>query len=56
MLEIDDYVKRIIEAKARLLVGICGITASDVEDIEQELYLEVLRKAHLFDRNKAMLP
>jgi DNA-directed RNA polymerase specialized sigma24 family protein len=54
MLEIDDYVKRIIETKTTLLLGRCGIGVCDLEDIEQELYLVVLEKAHLFDSGRAM--
>lgn len=37
---------------ARALVGQAGFTASDVDDIEQELRLELLTYLHRFDRSK----
>ncbi|MFI4912924.1 MAG: sigma factor [Sedimentisphaeraceae bacterium JB056] len=52
MIEIDDYIRKIVSTKASLLLGRCGIGINDLEDIEQELYLELLKKAESYDPEK----
>ncbi len=54
MIEINDYVRKVVTTKTSLMLGKCGIGVDDLEDIEQELYLEVLEKSHTFDPDKGM--
>ncbi len=51
--EIDPYAIRLIEYKARMLVGKAGFTASDRDDLEQELILDLLHRLPRYDRNRA---
>lgn len=46
---IDDFAARLIRFKARQLVGRAGFTRSDVDDIEQELILKLLKHRGAFD-------
>ncbi len=54
MIEINDYVRKVVTTKTSLMLGKCGIGVDDLEDIEQELYLEVLKKSRTFDPDKGM--
>lgn len=46
---IDEFTTRLIRRKARQLVGRAGFTRSDVDDIEQELVLKLLRHRGAFN-------
>lgn len=46
---IDEFVTRLVRRKARQLVGRAGFSASDVDDIEQELVLKLLRHRSAFN-------
>ncbi len=50
---VDPYAIRLIKYKARMLVGKAGFTASDREDLEQELILDLLHRLPRYDRNRA---
>ncbi len=50
---IDRFIRDLVRRKARQLVGKAGFTRSDREDIEQELYLKLLKAARLFDPTQA---
>ena len=52
---IDTYAVRIIRHKARRLIGKFGFTEFDIEDIEQELVLEVLRRLPKYNPKRAKL-
>ena len=52
MIEIDDYVRKIVSTKTTLMLGKCGIGVKDLEDIEQELYLELLKKSKNYNPEK----
>jgi RNA polymerase sigma-70 factor, ECF subfamily len=52
---INLYAKKYITHKAHQLVGTAGFTATDTEDIESELTLEVLICLPQFDPSKAQL-
>ena len=52
---IDPYAARLIKYKARKLVGKAGFTASDREDIEQELTLDLLRRLPKYNPKRAQL-
>ena len=52
---IDPYAARLIRFKARQLVGKAGFTASDREDIEQELTLDLLRRLPKYNPKRAQL-
>jgi len=49
----DPYVVNLIRIRARQLVGQYGLTASDREDIEQDLKLDLLRRIPKFDSSRA---
>jgi len=51
----DPYVANLIRTKARQLVGQYGLTLSDREDVEQDLKLDLLRRAPNFDGSRAGL-
>jgi RNA polymerase sigma-70 factor (ECF subfamily) len=53
--EINEYAQRLIKKTARMLVGKAGLTNSDVEDLEQELTLELLKRLPGFDPARAAL-
>jgi DNA-directed RNA polymerase specialized sigma24 family protein len=42
--EVVAYAKTTIKLSARKLIGKCGITAADLEDIESEMMLDVLHR------------
>ncbi len=42
--EVVAYAKTTIKLSARKLIGKCGITAADLEDIESEMMLDVLQR------------
>ena len=50
---IDPYAAGLIKYKARRLIGQAGFTASDREDIEQELILDLLRRLPKYDPKRA---
>ena len=50
---IDPYAAGLIRFKARQLVGKAGFTASDREDIEQELILDLLRRLPKYNPKRA---
>ena len=52
---IDPYAAGLIRFKARQLVGQAGFTASDREDIEQELTLDLLRRLPKYNPKRAQL-
>jgi hypothetical protein len=43
-LEITESLKRLIRSKARQMVGKAGLTDADRPDVEQELWLDLLRR------------
>lgn len=51
----NEYARTIIRVKARQLVRRPGFTASDQEDIEQDLALHLLKQANLFDSNRSSI-
>ena len=50
---INPYAVEIIRFKARHLVGQAGFTASDRDDLEQELILDLLRRLPKYDPSRA---
>ena len=50
---IDPYAAGLIRFKARQLVGKAGFTASDREDLEQEMILDLLRRLPKYDPKRA---
>ena len=52
---IDPYAAGLIRFKARRLVRQAGFTASDREDIEQELILDLLRRLPKYNPKRAQL-
>jgi RNA polymerase sigma-70 factor (ECF subfamily) len=50
---LQAFARCIIRRKARLLVGRAGFTAQDVQDIEQELLLRLLKSLDRFDPGQA---
>ena len=50
---IDPYAAGLIRFKARQLVGQAGFTASDREDLEQELIFDLLRRLPKYDPKRA---
>ena len=50
---IDPYAVRLIKYKARRLIGQAGFTASDRDDLEQELILDLLRRLPKYDPRRA---
>ena len=52
---IDPYAVRLIKYKARRLIGQAGFTASDREDIEQELVFDLLRRFPKYNPKRAQL-
>ena len=47
--ELDPFVKRLVRRKAQQLAGRAGIPRSDRQDIEQHLYLVLVKQWHRFD-------
>ena len=52
---IDRYALRLVQAKARELIGKYGFTRDDVHDIEQDLLADLLRRLPHFDGTKARM-
>lgn len=50
--EVVAYAKTTIKISARKLIGKCGITPADLEDIESEMMLDVLRRLPKHDQNR----
>jgi len=50
------YARYLIQLKARQLCGKRGFSRSDEQDVEQELMMRLLRKAHLFDASRGASP
>lgn len=50
--EVVAYAKRSIEIAARKLIGKCGITRADLEDIESEMMLDVLQRLPKHDNQR----
>ena len=53
--ELHPYAAWLIRKKARQVIGKNGITESDTEDIEQELWLHVLQRQRQYDPGKAKI-
>lgn len=51
----NEYARTIIRIKARQLVRRPGFTASDQEDIEQDLALHLLKQANRFDSDRSSI-
>ena len=51
--DLDRYAKALIRTKARKLSALSGFTASDREDVEQELALHLIKQSHLYDPSRA---
>jgi len=49
----DKFTKDLIRRKARQLIGKAGFTKTDREDIQQQLYQHLIRRAKFFDPEKA---
>ena len=47
------YAKKVIECKARQLVGQAGLRESDVEDLQQEMWADLLRRLTWFESDRA---
>jgi RNA polymerase sigma-70 factor (ECF subfamily) len=50
---IDGFAARVIQFKAKQMIGKVGFTESDREDIEQDLALDVLHRMRKFDPTRA---
>ncbi len=50
-----DYTRKLIQIKAKRLVQQPGFTDADRDDVEQELRLRLLRKAHHFESSRGSL-
>ena len=48
----NEYAAWVIKNKVRQLVGTAGFTASDRDDLEQEMMLDVITRMPKFDENK----
>lgn len=53
--ELSPYIKKLVECKARGLVGKAGYTRDDLADIEQEMFLDLLKRMRNFDAAKSTL-
>jgi len=53
--QLSGYMTKMIQCKARSLVGQVGLTADDIEDIEQELSTHLLERLPKFNPDKASL-
>ena len=47
-----EYTRKLIQIKAKRLVQQSGFTSADREDVEQELRLHLLRKAHHYESSR----
>ena len=52
-MEIDPRIKRLIRHKTRQMIGKAGLTASDLEDIEEDLVLDLLERLPRYDPAKS---
>ena len=52
---IDPYAVRLIKYKARRLIGQAGFSASDRDDLEQEMILDLLRRLPKYNPERAQL-
>ena len=52
---VDPYAVTLIKYKARRLIGQAGFTASDRDDLEQELILDLLRRLPKYNPKRAQL-
>ena len=50
-----SYAERLIHYKAQQLVGRAGLTDSDIDDIRQEMWLDLLERIPRFESDKATL-
>ena len=48
----DKYAQDLIRRKARQLIGRCGFTEDDREDLEQEMIMDLLERQSKFDNRK----
>jgi RNA polymerase sigma-70 factor (ECF subfamily) len=53
--QLTEYTMKLVQCKARQLVGKAGYTWGDIEDIEQDLTLDLLERLPKFDPAKATL-
>jgi len=51
--ELGDYARDLIKNKARMLVGKAGFRASDLEDLEQELALDLFARLPKYNPERA---
>lgn len=47
------YAKQLIQCKARQLVGQAGLSSSDVDDLKQEMWADLLRRFSWFESDRA---
>lgn len=50
---LNEYARNVIRHKARQLIGKCGFTHDDYEDLQQEMLLDLLMRLPKFDPSKA---
>lgn len=50
---VEEYAARTVRCTARWMVGRAGFTREDVEDLEQELMVDLLRRLDRFDPTRA---
>jgi len=53
--QLGDYAENLIRRKARRLVGVAGLTASDVPDLEQDMKVDLLKRLSKHDPERAPL-
>ena len=53
--EIDAYAKALIECKARELIGTYDVQDADLQDIEQQLYLDLLERLPKYNPRKGKI-
>ena len=51
--ELGGYAENLIRSKARRLVGVAGLTASDVPDLQQEMRFDLLKRLAKHDVQRA---
>ena len=51
--EVISYAKNLIQYKAQQLVGLAGLTKSDVDDLKQEMWVDLLRRFSWFESDRA---
>jgi len=50
---LGDYAEKLIRRKARRLVGVAGLTVSDVPDLEQDMKVDLLKRLSKYDAKRA---